>query len=84
MKAFNSISNTLMVNPKLSATPTMFICSNDAGAKTTRGRDPHAVRVGDPRPAAASKGAARSRRCAMLWCIPDFQRTTGRTRSEML
>ena len=35
VKAFNSVGNLLMVNPKLSATPTMFICGNDAGAKTT-------------------------------------------------
>jgi 8-hydroxy-5-deazaflavin:NADPH oxidoreductase len=35
VKAFNSVGNTMMVNPKLSATPTMFICGNDAGAKST-------------------------------------------------
>ena len=33
VKAFNSVGNALMVNPKLESTPTMFICGNDAGAK---------------------------------------------------
>src|SRR5512140_1854995 len=29
VKAFNSVGGALMVNPKLPATPTMFICGND-------------------------------------------------------
>src|SRR5690348_13748062 len=33
VKAFNSVGNALMVNPKLPVKPTMFICGNDAGAK---------------------------------------------------
>ena len=35
VKAFNSVSNAVMVNPKLvgDVTPTMYICGDDAGAK---------------------------------------------------
>jgi predicted dinucleotide-binding enzyme len=33
VKAFNQISNPVMVNPKLADKPTMFICGNDDGAK---------------------------------------------------
>ncbi len=33
VKAWNSVANVVMVNPKLSQQPTMFICGNDADAK---------------------------------------------------
>ena len=33
VKAFSSVGSALMVNPKLPAKPTMFICGSDAGAK---------------------------------------------------
>jgi predicted dinucleotide-binding enzyme len=33
VKAFNSVGNAFMVNPKFPLPPTMFICGNDAGAK---------------------------------------------------
>jgi len=33
VKAWNSVGNALMVNPKLQITPAMFICGADAGAK---------------------------------------------------
>lgn len=33
VKAWNSVSNAVMVNPKLAEKPTMFICGNDDGAK---------------------------------------------------
>jgi predicted dinucleotide-binding enzyme len=33
VKAWNSVGNTMMVNPKLQIAPAMFICGADAGAK---------------------------------------------------
>jgi predicted dinucleotide-binding enzyme len=35
VKAFNTVGNALMVDPKLATAPTMFIAGNDAGAKAT-------------------------------------------------
>ena len=73
VKAFSSVGNTRMVNPTMSAKPTMFICGNDADAKKwvsalleTFGWE------------AADMGNAVAARAieplAMLWCIPGFQR----------
>jgi predicted dinucleotide-binding enzyme len=71
VKAFNSVGSALMVNPKLPAKPTMFICGNDDAAKKTVagileqfGWD------------AEDTGKAESARAleplCMLWCIPGF------------
>ena len=35
VKAFNSVGNSLMVDPELSSRPSMFICGNDESAKKT-------------------------------------------------
>lgn len=74
VKAFNSVGNAFMVNPKLEATPTMFICGDDAGAKaqvteilTKFGWE------------TADMGGVQSARAieplCQLWCIPGM--TTG-------
>jgi len=73
VKAFNSVGNALMVNPKLPKKPTMFICGNDAGAKTTVteilgqfGWD--ALDLGGVEAAGAIE------ELCVLWCIPGFLR----------
>ena len=72
VKAFNSVGNALMVNPRFAGTrPTMFICGNDAGAK----REVTAIleQFGYE---TADMGAVESARpiesLCILWCIPGF------------
>ncbi len=74
VKAYNSVGNSLMVNPALSSgKPTMFICGNDEGAKK---------KVADILNMfgweAADFGKVESARAieplCMLWCIPGFIR----------
>jgi predicted dinucleotide-binding enzyme len=73
VKAFNSVGNAFMVNPKLESTPTMFICGNNAGAKqqvtellTKFGWE------------ACDMGGVEAARpiesLCILWCIPGFLR----------
>jgi predicted dinucleotide-binding enzyme len=73
VKAFNSVGNALMVNPKLSSPPTMFICGNDAGAKTTATEI--LTQFGWETLDCGSVEAARpiESLCA-LWCIPGMLR----------
>jgi predicted dinucleotide-binding enzyme len=73
VKAWNSVGNAVMVNPKLGTTPSMFICGNDAGAKqeaseilATFGWE--AVDVGG-----VELGHAVEALC-ILWCAPGFLR----------
>ena len=73
VKAWSSVGNALMVDPKLPATPTMFICGNDARAKQTAseilkefGWD--ALDMGGVESARPIEA-----RC-QLWCIPGFQK----------
>ena len=48
VKAFNSVGNALMVDPRFEGgKPTMFICGNDEAAKKTVTRHPRSVRLGD-------------------------------------
>jgi len=72
VKAFNSVGNALMVNPRFAGTrPTMFICGNDAGAK----REVTAI-LEQFRYETADMGAVESARpiesLCILWCIPGF------------
>ena len=74
VKAFNSVGNALMVNPKLKGgKPTMFICGNDDAAK-------QAVRgiIDQFGWETADMGKAESARAieplCMLWCIPGMLR----------
>jgi predicted dinucleotide-binding enzyme len=73
VKAFNSVGNAFMVNPKLEATPTMFICGNNAAAKqdvtevlTAFGWDTHDC--------GGVEGARAIEPLCILWCIPGFLR----------
>jgi predicted dinucleotide-binding enzyme len=74
VKAFNSVGNAFMVNPKLEATPTMFICGDDANAKsqTTEILTKFGWETAD-------MGGVQSARAieplCQLWCIPGM--TTG-------
>jgi predicted dinucleotide-binding enzyme len=72
VKAFSCVGNALMVDPDFGgATPTMFICGNDAAAK----RDVTAVLTafGWETEDLGTAAAARAiEPLAILWCIPGF------------
>jgi hypothetical protein len=73
VKAFNSVGNVFMVNPKLESTPTMFICGNDANAKqeTTA----LLAQFGwDACDMGGVEGARAIEPLCILWCIPGFLR----------
>jgi 8-hydroxy-5-deazaflavin:NADPH oxidoreductase len=84
VKAFSSVGNALMVNPKLEGgPPTMFYCGNDAAAKAavrsileTFGWEP------------ADMGTAVAARAieplCQLWCIPGFRENTWRHAFRLL
>lgn len=74
VKAYNSVGNSLMVNPSLpSGRPTMFICGNDDGAKKKVEEILNLFGW-----EAADFGKVESARAieplCMLWCIPGFIR----------
>jgi 8-hydroxy-5-deazaflavin:NADPH oxidoreductase len=73
VKAFSCIGNALMVDPALSAKPTMFICGNDAGAKAQAAKI--VEQFGHE---AEDMGGAEAARAieplCILWCIPGFLR----------
>ena len=74
VKAFNSVGNAFMVDPKFSeGRPTMFICGNDAGAKTvvTRILDEFGW---DTEDVGGVEGARAIEPLCMLWCMPGFTR----------
>jgi hypothetical protein len=73
VKAFNSVGNALMVNPKLPTTPTMFICGNDAGAKkeTTEILTQFGWETLD---CGGVEAARPIEALCVLWCIPGFVR----------
>ncbi|HTR56033.1 MAG TPA: NAD(P)-binding domain-containing protein [Kofleriaceae bacterium] len=73
VKAFNSVGNALMVNPKLPIKPKMFICGNDAGAKQQV-----TELLGKFGWDALDYGGVESARpiesLCMLWCVPGMLR----------
>lgn len=74
VKAFNSVGATRMVNPKFKAgKPTMFICGENAGAKTaaTRILDDFGWETADMGGVEAARAVEP---LCMLWCIPGFLR----------
>jgi predicted dinucleotide-binding enzyme len=74
VKAFNSVGNTCMVNPRFKGgTPSMFICGNDAGAKQTV--TGILTQFGWETVDMGKAEAARAiEPLCMLWCIPGFLR----------
>jgi 8-hydroxy-5-deazaflavin:NADPH oxidoreductase len=74
VKAFNSVGNTLMIDPKFEAgKPTMFICGNNQAAKAAVSAILEEVGW-----EVADMGGAEAARAieplCMLWCIPGFLR----------
>jgi len=74
VKAFNSVGNGLMVDPKLAGgPPSMFICGNDEAAKRTVGTilEQFGWETVDLGMAEAARAIEP---LCMLWCIPGFLR----------
>jgi len=74
VKAFNSVGNAGMVNPQYAGgRPTMFICGNDAPAKTTVGGilDQFGWETLD---LGGVEAARAIEPLCILWCIPGFLR----------
>jgi predicted dinucleotide-binding enzyme len=74
VKAFNSVGNSLMINPQLKGgKPTMFICGDDDAAKrTVRGiLDQFGWETADMGKAEAARAIEP---LCMLWLIPGFLR----------
>ena len=74
VKAFNSVGNAQMVDPKYKAgRPTMFVCGNDAAAKKTITKllDEFGWESADM---GGVEGARAIEPLCMLWCIPGFLR----------
>ena len=72
VKAFNSVGNAMMINPNFSqGTPTMFICGNDAQAKSKVGE---IVRQfgWEPYDCGSIVSARALEPLCMLWCLPGF------------
>jgi 8-hydroxy-5-deazaflavin:NADPH oxidoreductase len=72
VKAFNSVGSPCMVNPQFAGgKPTMFICGNDAAAKSivTKILDQFGWETADMGPALAARAIEP---LCMLWCIPGF------------
>ena len=71
VKAFSCVGAALMVNPKLPAKPSMFICGNDGGAKeqTRAILDQFGWETEDMGGAAAARAIEP---LCMLWCIPGL------------
>ena len=74
VKAFNSVGNACMVNPKFKGgKPTMFICGNDGAAKKIVSGiiDQFGWETADMGKAEAARAIEP---LCMLWCIPGFVR----------
>jgi len=74
VKAFNSVGNACMINPKFKAgKPTMFICGNDDAAKkiVSGVLDQFGWETADMGKAEAARAIEP---LCMLWCIPGFLR----------
>jgi hypothetical protein len=71
VKAFNSVGNALMVNPKLESTPTMFICGNNENSKTEVKSilDLFGWEIEDMGKAEAARAIEP---LCILWCIPGL------------
>jgi predicted dinucleotide-binding enzyme len=73
VKAFNSVGSALMVNPHFGqGTPTMFICGNDAGAKS-QVSDILREFGWEPFDCGTIVAARAIEPLCMLWCIPGIR-----------
>lgn len=74
VKAFNSVGNGLMINPKFEqGTPTMFYCGNDAGAKA---QVAGVIRQfgWEPYDCGGIVASRAIEPLCILWCLPGFLR----------
>jgi 8-hydroxy-5-deazaflavin:NADPH oxidoreductase len=73
VKAFNSVGAGLMVHPALhGGPPTMFLCGNDAGAKSTVSGLITALGW-EPMDMGTAVAARAIEPLCMLWCIPGMR-----------
>jgi hypothetical protein len=73
VKAFSCVGNALMVDPRLSSRPSMFICGNDDVAKKTA--TALLEQLGwDAEDMGKAEGARAIEPLCMLWCVPGFLR----------
>jgi predicted dinucleotide-binding enzyme len=74
VKAFNSVGNALMIDPRLpGGRPTMFVCGDDAAAKAQVTE--LLAEVGwDAEDLGGVKAARAIEPLCILWCIPGFLR----------
>jgi hypothetical protein len=73
VKAFNSIGNAYMVNPKFKEKPSMFICGNDDEAKAEVSKILEKFGF-EPEDMGKAEAARAIEPLCMLWCIPGFAR----------
>jgi hypothetical protein len=73
VKCWSSVGAALMVNPKLPATPTMFICGNDPGAKA-KATEILTQFGWETMDCGAVESAGPIEALCQLWCIPGFMR----------
>ncbi len=73
VKAFSSVGNAFMVNPDFDGIkPTMFICGNEAAAKSTV-TDILSQFGWDTEDMGTAKAARGIEPLCILWCIPGFK-----------
>jgi predicted dinucleotide-binding enzyme len=73
VKAFSCVGSALMVNPQLKGgPPTMFICGNDAGAKT-QAREILDAFGWETEDLGMAEAARAIEPLCILWCIPGFR-----------
>jgi len=72
VKAFSCVGNAFMIDPPFATKPTMFICGNDAGAKTKAGA--LLAELGwESADFGGVEGARAIEPLCMLWCIPGLR-----------
>lgn len=71
VKAFNSVGSPRMVNPDFESTPSMFICGNNADAKSTVAGIVELLGW-EPVDMGTAEAARAIEPLCMLWCIPGF------------
>ena len=83
VKAFNSIGASHMVKPRFEATPTMFICGDDANAKKEVSKIVEQFGF-DVEDMGGVNSAGAIEGLCILWCIPGFLRNEWRHAFKLL
>ena len=71
VKAFNSVGSAKMVNPSFDSKPTMFICGNNAGAKSAV-TEINSILGWETEDMGGVEAARAIEPICILWCIPGF------------